>query len=63
MGKEVEIAPVASDSCSRWVCWGGECVAGQLRERAGTGGPAALAVFFSGLGCFGSIPGSPWLGR
>ena len=37
----------------------GRC-AGQLRQRAGAVGPVALAVSFGGLGCFGSIPGSPW---
>ena len=33
--------------------------ANKLRQRAGVGGPAALAVSFGGLGCFGSIRGSP----
>ena len=36
---------------------------GQLRQRAGVVRPAELAVVFGFLGCFGSIPGSPRLGR
>ena len=38
---------------------GGGDVRGQLRQRAGAGRPAALAVSFGGLGCSGFIPGSP----
>jgi hypothetical protein len=42
---------------------GGDDVGGQLRQRAGVVRPAELAVVFGLLGCFGSIPGSPRLGR
>ena len=60
MGNEEELALVARDPCSWGACGGGGNVRGQLRQRAGAGGPAALAVSFGGLGCSGFIPGSPW---
>ena len=60
VGNEGELALVARDPCSWGACGGGGDVRGQLRLRAGAGGPAALAVSFGGLGCFGYIPGSPW---
>ena len=59
--KAGELALVARDPCSWGACGGGGDVRGQLRQRAGVGGPAALAVSFGGLGCFGSIPSSPRL--
>ena len=59
MMKRGELALVAQDPCSRCACGGGGDVRGQLRQRAGAGGPAALAVSFGGLGCSGFIPGSP----
>ena len=57
------IALLAPDSCSSCVCRSGSDVRGQLRQRARAVGPAELAVVFGGLGCSGSIPGSPWYGR
>eukprot|EP01043_Picozoa_sp_COSAG02_P035772 COSAG02_NODE_2581_length_8490_cov_31.587534_10_plen_64_part_01 len=55
-GNAGELALVAQDPCS-WGAYGsGGDMRGQLRQWVGVGGPAALAVSFGGLGCFGSIP-------
>ena len=62
VGNAVELALVAPDLCSWGACGGGGDVRGQLRQRAGVEGPAALAVSFGALGCSGFIPGSPRLG-
>ena len=40
----------------------GRC-SGVAAAAGGTTRPAALAVVLGALGCSGSIPGSPWLGR
>ena len=53
VGNAGELALVARDPCSWGACGGGGDVRGQLRLRAGAGGPAALAVSFGALGCFG----------
>ena len=53
VGNAVDLALVARDPCSGGACGGGGDVRGQLRQRAGVGRPAALAVSFGALGCFG----------
>ena len=63
MGKGEEIAPVTPHCCSSRLFRGRDDVAGQLQQRGGTARPVALVVVLGALGCSGSIPDSPLLGR